>query len=48
MEMGAGDQVSLNVSSSLDKLSPFFLFQVKGKSDHYWIVGINENPQQLR
>ncbi|KAK7103194.1 WD repeat and HMG-box DNA-binding protein 1-like [Littorina saxatilis] len=22
--------------------------QVKGKSDHYWIVGVNENPQQLR
>ncbi|KAK7444590.1 hypothetical protein BaRGS_00040412 [Batillaria attramentaria] len=21
---------------------------VKGKSDHYWIVGVNENPQQLR
>lgn len=20
----------------------------KGKSDHYWIVGVNENPQQLR
>jgi hypothetical protein len=23
-------------------------FQLKGKSDHYWIVGVNENPQQLR
>ncbi|KAL8588870.1 hypothetical protein ACOMHN_051464 [Nucella lapillus] len=22
--------------------------QLKGKSDHYWIVGVNENPQQLR
>lgn len=20
----------------------------KGKSDHYWVVGIHENPQQLR
>ncbi|XP_069117606.1 WD repeat and HMG-box DNA-binding protein 1-like [Argopecten irradians] len=20
----------------------------KGKSDHYWVVGVNENPQQLR
>lgn len=25
-----------------------FVFQTKGKSDHYWIVGVNENPQQLR
>ncbi|XP_017692300.1 PREDICTED: WD repeat and HMG-box DNA-binding protein 1 isoform X1 [Lepidothrix coronata] len=22
--------------------------QCKGKSDHYWVVGIHENPQQLR
>ena len=22
--------------------------QIKGKSDHYWIVGVNEYPQQLR
>ena len=26
----------------------FIFLQAKGKSDNYWIVGVHENPQQLR